>query len=75
MFYTNKVNTRNLNRCLTKAVPQSDTELESKIYYNIGNSKYRQGNLRESLDYYKKALELNPKDDDARYILNLLRRR
>jgi len=58
----------------------ADTMLESKAYYNLGNSKYRQGRLkentslgeaislyREALEYYKQALDKNPKDVNAKY--------
>ncbi|MBD3184552.1 tetratricopeptide repeat protein [Candidatus Poribacteria bacterium] len=58
----------------------SDPVLESKAYYNLGNSKYKQGKLkentklgdaislyRESLDYYKQALDRNPENTKAKY--------
>ena len=62
-----------------KATASKDKILESKANYNIGNAKYKLGKLKEntelketvsllrqSLDYYKRAIELNPKDEDAR---------
>ncbi len=58
----------------------ADTTLESKAYYNLGNCKYRQGKLkantdlgeaislyREALEFYKQALDRNPKDTNAKY--------
>jgi len=58
----------------------SDTLIESKAYYNLGNCKYRQGRLkentnlgeaislyREALDYYKQALDRSPEDTNAKY--------
>ena len=58
----------------------ADATLESKAYYNLGNCKYRQGKLkentnlgetilllREALEYYKQALNKNPKDTNAKY--------
>lgn len=60
---------------LEKAIPQSDPQLEAKIYYNIGNCRYRQGDLRGSLDYYKKALELNPNDEDAKYNIEFVEKK
>ena len=64
----------------TKGLTTKDPALESKANYNIGNSKYRQAELkenteletaitlcREALDYYKRAIELNEKDKDAKY--------
>ena len=57
-----------------------DMMLESKAYYNLGNCKYRQGRLkentdlgeaislyREALEYYKQALNENPRDTSAKY--------
>lgn len=62
-----------------KALISSDKALESKANYNIGNSKYKLGKLkentdlsntvkllRESLDYYKRAIELDANDKDAK---------
>ncbi len=62
-----------------KALISSDKSLESKANYNIGNSKYKLGKLkentdlsntvkllRESLDYYKRAIELDSNDKDAK---------
>ncbi len=60
---------------LVKAIPHAEPQLEAKIYYNIGNCKYRQGQLRESLDYYKQALELNPDDEDAKYNIEFVERK
>ncbi len=62
-----------------KATFSKDKVLESKANFNIANSKYRLGKLKEntdlqetvgllrqSLDYYKRAVELNSKDMDSR---------
>lgn len=38
----------------------------SGLYYNIGNSYYRQGNLGMAVVYYERALKLDPTDTDAR---------
>ena len=58
----------------------TDPMLESKSYYNLGNSNYRLGKLkentspaeavskyREALDYYKRAMDRNPEDNSAKY--------
>ena len=58
----------------------TDVALEGKSYYNLGNCKYRQGRLkentdlaeaisiyREALDYYKQAIDKNPKDSNSKY--------
>jgi tetratricopeptide (TPR) repeat protein len=71
----------------TKALTTDNPELEARANYNIGNSKYRLGKLkentdlagaislfRESLDYYKRAIELDEKDKDAKYNHELVER-
>lgn len=47
---------------------QNKEEL-AKVNYNLGNSYLKQEKYRESVESYKKALKLNPKDEDARYNL------
>jgi Ca-activated chloride channel family protein len=64
----------------TKALVTQDSRLEAKASYNIGNSNYRMGRLkintdlqeainlyRQALDYYKRAIELDQKNMDAKY--------
>ncbi len=64
----------------TKALVTEDKYLEAQANYNIANSKYKLGNLkintdlsgavnlyREALDYYKRAIELNQDDTEAKY--------
>ncbi|MFH0731811.1 MAG: tetratricopeptide repeat protein, partial [Candidatus Omnitrophota bacterium] len=63
-----------------KAMATEDPYMEQKANYNIGNCKYKQSveceeaNLEasiqfcgEGLYFYKKAIDLNPKDRDAEY--------
>ena len=40
-------------------------------WYNIGNSYFASKNYESAMDAYKKALRINPKDEDARYNLAL----
>ncbi|MED5433321.1 MAG: tetratricopeptide repeat protein [Candidatus Neomarinimicrobiota bacterium] len=48
-------------------LPYSDNQLKSKAFYNLGNISFKNNKLDQALLFYKKALELNPKDDEARY--------
>lgn len=56
-----------------KTTSSEDVLLQSKSYYNMGNTLYRMGKLPESIQMYKKALELNPDDEDAKYNLEYVR--
>ena len=55
------------------AATARDVRLEEQSLYNIGNCLYRQGKLEESLEYYKKALDFDPNDQDAKYNLEFVR--
>jgi tetratricopeptide (TPR) repeat protein len=46
-----------------------DVSLKEKAYYNKGVSLTKQQKLEESIDAYKNALKLDPKDEDARHNL------
>lgn len=72
----------------TRALVTEDKELEARANYNIANSKYRLGNLmintdltgavhyyREALDYYKRAIELDQDDTEAKYNHELVEKR
>jgi Ca-activated chloride channel family protein len=50
-----------------------DAGLEAQALYNLGNTMYRQGKLEDAVEYYKKTLELNPEDEDARKNLEFVR--
>ena len=50
-----------------------DAQLEAKALYNLGNTMYRQGKLEDAVEYYKKTLELDPEDEDARKNLEFVR--
>lgn len=64
----------------TKALTSENRKLEAKANYNIGNCKYKQAALKEntdlasavsllrdSLDYYKRAIELDEESKDAKF--------
>ncbi len=71
----------------TRALNTEDREIEEKAIYNMANSKYQLGSqqtetdlnsavasYRESLDYYKRAIELNENNKDAKYNHELVER-
>lgn len=42
-----------------------------KLYYNLGNSCFKEGELGEAILYYHRALRLAPGNDDIRYNLGV----
>ena len=57
---------------LDVAATARNVELEEMALYNIGNTLYRQGKLQEATEYYRKALDLDPKDIDAQQNLEFV---
>jgi Ca-activated chloride channel family protein len=49
-----------------------DPKLRQKALYNLGNTAFRQGNLKGSADYYRKALDLSPSDLEAKQNLEFV---
>jgi len=60
-----KVNSR-------RSLETEDKSLLAKSLYNYGNVQYRLGQFDKAMEAYKKALDLNPDDTDAKYNLELL---
>ncbi|RLD71283.1 MAG: hypothetical protein DRI87_07155, partial [Bacteroidetes bacterium] len=50
-------------------------EVKSQSWYNLGNSLMEQQKYQESIEAYKKALRLNPDDQDAKYNLEYARKK
>ncbi len=50
-----------------------EKSLSAKSYYNLGNVAYQTGKLQEAVEMYKKTLEINPDDQDAKYNLEFVR--
>lgn len=51
-------------------VSASTPEIEAQIYHNLGNSKMMEKDFEGSIDAYKQALRINPKDQETRYNLS-----
>ena len=47
--------------------------VSDKLYYNIANAYYKNGELGESILYWEKALKLNPSNADAKFNLDIAR--
>ena len=48
-------------------------EIEANAYYNLGNTLMAQEKYGEAFESYKKALKINPDDEDFRYNLEYAR--
>ena len=51
------------------AKASTNTDIQARAHYNIGNIHYKQEKWEESAKAYKQSLKLNPKDEDAKYNL------
>src|ERR1043166_9559569 len=69
---------------LNSALVTQDLQLQERAYYNLGNTEYRLGAAAQAPDKkqagweqavasYESALKLNPKDDDAKFNLELVK--
>ena len=61
-------------RSFNQALDTKDELLQSKAFYNLGNMLYEQQKIDESLAFYKKAMELDPSDKDAKINYELMMR-
>ena len=58
---------------LNDAKNSEDPKLASKAYYNLGNMLREQNKIDDGLAFYKKAIELDPNDQDAKINFELLK--
>jgi Ca-activated chloride channel family protein len=66
---------RDAEKELDQALIQAkDPTTKARILYNYGNTKYRLGDFEKAIDAYKKVLDINPKDEDAKFNLEFLRK-
>jgi len=57
----------NAAKSFEEALKSDNSEVQEKAFYNLGNSLYSQQRQQESVAFYRKALELNPNDEDAKF--------
>ena len=60
-------------KAFDQSLKSSNNLIKSKAYYNLGNTSYKINKKEEAISYYRKALELNPNDKDAKYNYELLK--
>ena len=56
-----------------KVLSTKDLRLKEKTLYNLGNNSVMQQKTDDAIDYYKKALDVNPNDINAKYNIEFLR--
>ena len=56
-----------------KASGAEDPNIAIRSLYNLGNSSYRQGNSDEAIEYYKKVLDMDPNEINAKYNIEYIK--
>lgn len=59
----------------SKALLTDNPEFQADAYYNLGSSFFRSEKYAEAINAYQKCLELKPEDVDAKYNLELSRKK
>jgi len=50
-------------------------QVSYELFYNLGNTYYKMGNIGQAIRYWEKALKINPSNKDVIYNLNIARER
>lgn len=62
-----KKNYEQAGKLFGRSIALSDSALQAQAAYNLGGTLYREGKLIESLAAFKKAIEIDPRDADAKF--------
>jgi len=73
-YYKSKLYKKSLE-FYNKALPNAKVKDQAKLYYNMGNSYFKLNQFDKAILNYVKSLKLNPKDKDAKYNLELSRKK
>jgi len=58
-----------------RALNSTDINTEAQAHYNLGNTLFRMQDYQKAIQSYQQALEINPDDMDAKFNLELARRK
>lgn len=56
---------------LKKVTDASESAMRARAHYNLGNAFFKENQFQEAADQYTRVLQLDPKDRDAKYNLEL----
>jgi tetratricopeptide (TPR) repeat protein len=59
----------------TKSLNTTDINLEAQAHYNLGNTYFHMEDYQNAITSYENALKINPNDLDAKFNLELARKR
>jgi tetratricopeptide (TPR) repeat protein len=59
----------------SRSIGSEDPLLEAKAHYNIGNASFEQSDYAGAIEEYVRSLKLNSKDEDAKYNLEVARKK
>ncbi|GEM_PF-1289989 len=57
-----------------QAAESGDADVAALAYYNLGNCSFKMGKLHDALQFYKKAIQLDTSDVDAKFNYELTRK-
>jgi len=66
-------NYKDAEKAFSQAAMNGNRQTREKAFYNLGNTAFRQGKLEQAVEWYKKSLELDPNDKDAKFNLEFVR--
>ncbi len=58
-----------------KSLKSTDINVEAAAHYNLGSTYFRMGDYEKAIGSYENALKANPKDMDAKFNLELARKK
>jgi Ca-activated chloride channel family protein len=64
----------NSETLFNSVIEKGDDRLKGLGHYNLGNVKFKQGDLYAALEHYNQALQINPTDEDAAYNADLVKK-
>lgn len=74
-YYREESFDKSLENYTTASVNEKSMPLKARAYYNVGNAYVRKNQTDKAVESYRQALRLNPGDEDAKFNLELLKKK